>query len=69
MEDYQSNTPEKESYGLVTRSLAVMCHNCGICPFAERRPGSAFQKVMRWHRTWCPARIAHSKIYGEKQFS
>ena len=52
--------------GLATRSLAGLCHHCGICPFAARRPESTFEKLMRWHRTWCPAWKAHTRVYGEK---
>jgi hypothetical protein len=55
--------------GLTTRALAGLCHQCGICPFAARRPESTFEKVMRWHRTWCPAWKAHTRVYGEKQLA
>jgi len=52
--------------GLTTQALASLCHHCGICPHAARRPDSAFERVMRWHRTWCPAWKAHTKVHGEK---
>jgi hypothetical protein len=52
--------------GVTTKVLAGVCHNCGICPFAARKPDSKFAGVMRWHRTWCPAWNAHTKVYGEK---
>lgn len=52
--------------GVTTKVLAGICHKCGICPFAARKPDSAFDRVMRWHRTWCPAWNAHTKVYGEK---
>jgi len=55
--------------GVTTRVLAGICHKCGICPFAARKPDSAFDRVMRWHRTWCPAWNAHTKVYGEKQLA
>ena len=51
---------------LVTRALAGLCHHCGICPYAAERPDSGLEKLMRWHRTWCPAWKAHTKVYGEK---
>jgi len=69
METFQSNTPQKGHHGLVTKALADFCHKCSICPYADKRPNSAFGKLMRWHRTWCPAYIAHKKIYGEKPLS
>jgi hypothetical protein len=56
-----------QEFGTTTRALAGLCHNCGICASAARRPNSAFEKTMRWHRTWCPAWKAHTKVYGEKQ--
>jgi hypothetical protein len=56
----------EEQFGATTKVLAAVCHNCGICPFADKKPNSAFGKVMRWHRTWCPAWAAHTKIYGRK---
>ena len=54
-------------HGLVTRALAGVCHRCGVCAFAARRPGTNLEKVMRWHRTWCPAWRAHTKVFGPKQ--
>jgi len=55
--------------GLPTLALAKLCHHCGICPFAARRTGSGFERVMRWHRTWCPAWKAHEIVYGAKPLS
>ena len=52
--------------GVTTKVLAEVCHNCGICPLAARKPESTFERVMRWHRTWCPAWNAHTRVYGEK---
>jgi hypothetical protein len=57
---------DHQQFGLTTRALAGFCHNCGICASAARRPGTAFERTMRWHRTWCPAWKAHTKVYGEK---
>lgn len=57
------------SHGPLTLALAKMCHGCGICARAERKPQSAFGRLMRWHRGWCPAWIAHSKVYGPKPFA
>ena len=54
-------------HNLATRALAGVCHNCEICPWAARKPDSTFNKLMIWHSTWCPARIAHNKVYGAKQ--
>jgi hypothetical protein len=57
---------DHQQYGSTTRALAGLCHHCSICARAARRPGSPFEKTMRWHRTWCPAWKAHTKVYGEK---
>jgi len=50
----------------ISKSLADMCHNCNICTSANKRPNSTYGKIMRWHRQWCPAWAAHTKVYGEK---
>jgi hypothetical protein len=54
------------SHSPMTLTLARVCHGCGICARAERKPRSAFGRLMRWHRGWCPAWSAHSKVYGPK---
>jgi hypothetical protein len=54
---------------LATRALADLCHHCGICPYAAGRTDSGFEKLMRWHRTWCPAWKAHTKVYGVKSLA
>ena len=61
-----TRTEDDRSHGAASLALAGLCRHCGICPYAARRPHSAFDEVMRWHRTWCPAWKAHSKVYGEK---
>jgi hypothetical protein len=53
-------------FSLATLALAGLCHHCAICPYSAKRPDSAFEKAMRWHRTWCPAWKAHTKVYGQK---
>lgn len=68
MQTKQSNPDNADEFSTLTRTLAGVCHHCGICPFAERRPDSAFGRLMRWHRNWCPAWAAHTRVYGEKQF-
>ena len=30
------------------------CHTCGIRARAEKRPGSLFAGLWRWHTGWCP---------------
>ena len=67
------NTPENSAnkenqFGKTTKIWAGICHNCGICAYANRRPDSTFEKLMRWHRTWCPGWAAHTKDYGMKSF-
>ena len=44
-------------------------HKGSICPYADRKPHSAFGRIMRWHRTWCPAWAAHTRVYGRKPLS
>ena len=61
----ESNESAKE-YGVVTRALARFCHSCGVCPYAATKPNTTFERVMRWHRTWCPAWSAHTRVYGLK---
>ena len=69
MTDTNDSGQRKGEFGIITKLLGGFCHNCGICPYADKRPNSAFGKLMRWHRTWCPAWAAHTKIYGEKPLS
>ena len=57
---------KNQPLGLTTRALAGLCHRCGICPYAAKRPDTAFERLMCWHRSWCPAWSAHTKVYGEK---
>ena len=59
----------KEQFGLGTRALAGLCHHCGVCPAADRKLDSILGRLMRWHRTWCPAWAAHTKVYGRKPLS
>jgi hypothetical protein len=59
----------KPTDGIVTRTLADMCHRCSICTLADRRPDSPFGRLMRWHRKWCPAYAAHTRVYGVKPLS
>jgi hypothetical protein len=56
------------SHGPLILTLAKVCHGCGICARAERKPLSPFGRLMRWHREWCPAWAAHSKVHGPKTF-
>lgn len=62
-------TQEQEKFGLATRALAGICHRCGVCAYAESKPGTAFCALMRWHRNWCPAWASHTKVYGEKSLT
>jgi hypothetical protein len=65
----QNHTQAKAHFGTATQALAGLCHKCGICPFADKKPQSPFGRLMRWHRTWCPAWAAHTKVYGRKPLS
>jgi hypothetical protein len=69
MQTNELNEQLEQQFGITTKMLAEVCHKCEICPFADKRPNSVFGKIMRWHRTWCPAWAAHSKIYGRKPLS
>jgi hypothetical protein len=61
-----SRSPNSNEFNLMTRALAGFCHGCGICPYAASNPGSALDRLMSWHRTWCPAWSAHTRVYGKK---
>lgn len=65
----QKDTKATEKFGIAFRFMASVCHMCKICPYADRKPYSAFGRIMRWHRTWCPAWAAHTKVYGRKPLS
>ena len=67
--DMNTSEQKKDQFGVVTNALAGVCHNCEICPYAAKRPDSAFEKLMRWHRKWCPAWAAHTKVYCVKSLS
>lgn len=69
MNSHGASIQTDRQFGITTRALAGFCHNCGICPYANRKPGSPFERLMRWHRTWCPAWGAHTKVYGVKDLS
>jgi hypothetical protein len=60
---------KNEQFGINTKILAGICYRCGICPYTNRKPESSFGKLMRWHRKWCPAWAAHTKVYGVKPLS
>ncbi len=62
-------TEKKAQHGLGTLALSTLCHNCGICKYANRKPDSTFGKTMEWHRTWCPGWASHTKVYGLKSLS
>ena len=64
-----NNVTAKEQFGTGTKVLAGICHKCGICPYADREPDAAFGRLMRWHRGWCPAWAAHTRVYGRKPLS
>jgi len=66
MQPNENNPDSIDQFSTLTRMLAGVCHNCGICPLAARKPDSAFERLMRWHREWCPGWAAHTKVYGEK---
>ena len=64
-----SSVQGEEQFGRTTRALAGICHRCGICAYANRKPDSGFERLMRWHRTWCPAWAAHTRVYGLKDLA
>jgi len=69
MSTTQQQPPEKAQFKTDTWLLANLCHKCGICPYADKKPDSHFGKLMRWHRTWCPAWAAHTRVFGRKPVS
>jgi hypothetical protein len=64
-----ATTDERTQFGTATLALASVCHKCVICPYADKKPYSLFGRLMRWHRTWCPAWASHTKVYGRKPLS
>jgi hypothetical protein len=66
MKTKNQSTQEAEQFSLATRAWAGLCHNYGICPYANRKPDSTFNKAMIWHREWCPGWNSHNKVYGVK---
>ncbi|MHC4533660.1 MAG: hypothetical protein ACYS6K_06890 [Planctomycetota bacterium] len=69
MKTTQNSTQVKNKNSVATQILAGICHKCSICPYMDRKPNSLWAKLMRWHRTWCPAWAAHTRIYGRKPLS
>lgn len=69
MADTKQDSEIREEFGLTTRTLARCCHGCRFCAVADQRQNSTFGRLMRWHRGWCPAWAAHTKVYGEKQLT
>jgi hypothetical protein len=65
--DTNDSTQNAQNYGVATRAWAKLCHSCGICRYAAKKPDSTFERVMCWHRTWCPGWNSHTKVYGLKQ--
>jgi hypothetical protein len=65
----QVNKKDYKDYSISNRAWAGLCHNCSVCPFADKKPQSMFGKAMRWHRTWCPGWANHTRIYGRKPLS
>ena len=69
MKTSEDISQKKEQYGVGTRAWATLCHNCGICKFANKKPDSTFNNIMVWHRTWCPGWNSHTKVFGLKPLS
>ena len=69
MKNSKADTSKNELHGFGTRAWSTLCHNCGICKFANKKPKSSFNKIMVWHRTWCPGWASHTKVYGVKSLS
>ena len=40
-----NSVQKKDQSRIATHILAGVCHNCGICPYANRKPNSAFEKA------------------------
>ena len=61
----KDSSHEKDQFGITTKILAGICHNCGICPYAHKRATSVFGRLMRWHRGWCKDIIRSGKNIQE----
>lgn len=66
MNTSENRLEKDQKFSPITCALAKFCHGCEICSIANQKPNSAFEKLMRWHRKWCPAWAAHTKVYGLK---
>ena len=66
MSTFENKTEENMQFGIFTKSWAGLCHNCAICAYANKKQGTYFEMLMRWHRTWCPGWAGHTKVYGVK---
>jgi hypothetical protein len=66
METTRSYTEREDAFGPFTRMLAAVCHNCNMCGFADKKPGSTFGRLMSWQRSWCPGWAARSRVYADE---
>lgn len=66
MESTRPNVDGEDEFSSFTRMLAAFCHDCGVCRYAARRPGSVFGRFTGWCRSWCPESAAHSRVYGDQ---
>ena len=69
MKNSKVTSQQNELHRVGTRVWSTVCHSCGICKFAHKKPNSLFNKIMAWHRTWCPGWASHTKVYGVKRLS
>jgi len=53
--------------GILTSTLAVMCHYCPICMYGRGKPESVIGKILhhRLHADHCPMWKAEKAKYGQ----
>ncbi len=45
----------------LSTALKTHCESCGMCRYAEKKPESFIGRIVRWHKTWCPAWKAYQR--------
>jgi hypothetical protein len=47
-------------------SIKSNCHTCPMRARAEKKPGSLFYRLWRWHTGWCPGWKAYVRELESK---
>ncbi len=49
----------------LSHALKTHCESCRIC-HTERKPESVVSRILKWHKTWCPAWRAYQRYLEEE---